>query len=152
MATALGGGARSRASQRGDGAQSYSAGPDEATDGSEIENALHRLEDMRRELIHRDEENIRRSVSYVDDVQSAMWTMPHFGAFAAMRLVMAIVCGEIMMAVAIMFTDGGFDTPGWIALTGPLPDVDSWPPMQPAPTCTGKHTRNSELTGHSRCR
>eukprot|EP01050_Picozoa_sp_SAG11_P023286 SAG11_NODE_4640_length_1825_cov_0.957706_3_plen_74_part_00 len=55
------------------------------------ENALRRRNDkLRDELLRQDREQIKRSITFLDDVTSAVWTMPILGIFAAVRLLMLV--------------------------------------------------------------
>ena len=43
-----------------------------------------------------------------------MWAAPFFAVFASMRLMLLVLCGQVIMIYAIVFNDGGLAFPGWI--------------------------------------
>jgi hypothetical protein len=101
----------------------------ESAELSALEAAQNRLDRFREELQQQDRDQIKKSVAYVDDVTSAIWAAPFFGAFASMRLMMLGLCSELMMLVAIMFTDGGLAYPGWIAFSAAVLALVTGMPM-----------------------
>ena len=103
-------------------------------DHDDIDYKLEKLRQGTEKLENMDKEHIKASINALDDIESGVWAAPFFGAFAAMRLMLLILCGQTVAIISVVFTEGGLAFPAWICFSLAIATIVTgfptwWEPM-----------------------
>ena len=86
-------------------------------DGDDIDYKMEKLRQGMERLERMDKEHIKASINALDDIESGVWAAPFFGAFAAMRLMLLVLCGQVVALISVVFTEGGLAFPAWVCFS-----------------------------------
>jgi hypothetical protein len=64
-----------------------------------------------------DKEHIKATINSIDDIESGVWAAPFFGAFAAMRFLLMVLCAQLITICSVVFSEGGLAFPAWICFS-----------------------------------
>eukprot|EP01047_Picozoa_sp_COSAG01_P004103 COSAG01_NODE_131_length_24907_cov_19.802201_17_plen_284_part_00 len=103
-------------------------------DSDDLDYKLDKLRQGMERLETMDKEHIKAHINALDDIESGVWAAPFFGAFAAMRLLLLILCGQTVALVSVVFVEGGLAFPAWICFSLAIATIVTgfpswWEPM-----------------------
>ena len=86
-------------------------------DQDDLDYQKEQLQRAQRRLMAADKEHIKATINSIDDIESGVWAAPFFGAFAAMRLLLMVLCGQLITICSVVFSEGGLAFPAWICFS-----------------------------------
>ena len=114
-------------------------------DQDDLDYQKAQLERAQRRLMAADKEHIKATINSIDDIESGVWAAPFFGAFASMRALLLILCGQVTALCSVAFSEGGLAFPAWVCFSLAIATIITgfptwWEPM------TNNHARLHIIT------
>lgn len=86
-------------------------------DQDDLDYQKQQLERAQRRLMAADKEHIKATINSIDDIESGVWAAPFFGAFASMRALLLLLCGQVTALCSVAFSEGGLAFPAWVCFS-----------------------------------